>query len=66
MKKIVTLAMVAAFVISTGVAFAGTVKCTVDKVEGTTVTMTCKKADKLKAGDNVKVKVAKAKAIEGC
>ncbi len=66
MKKLITLVMVVAFALSAGVALAGKVKCTVDKVEGTKVTMTCKKADKLKAGAAVTVKAAKKKAIEGC
>ena len=66
MKKIVTVVMVAAFAVSVGVAFAGSIKCKVDSVSGDTVTMTCKKASKLKAGDNVKVKAEKKKAIEGC
>ena len=40
-------------------------KCKVESVEGEKVTMDCgDKADKLKAGDNVSVKVQKA--VEGC
>ncbi len=67
MKKIVITTMVAAFVLSAGFAVAAKISCTVDKVEGDQVTMTCKKADSLKAGTAVKVKVAKKKkAIEGC
>ncbi len=66
MKKMVTVVMVAAFALSAGVAFAASVKCTVDSVAGDKVTMTCKKADKLKAGAAVTVKAAKKKAIEGC
>jgi hypothetical protein len=66
MKKIVTAAMVIAFALTTGSAFAGKVSCTVDSVDGDKVTMTCKKADKLKAGAAVTVKAAKKKAIEGC
>jgi len=65
MKKMLTVVMVVAFALSAGSALAGKVKCTVDKVDGDTVTMTCKKADKLKAGEDVTVKAAK-KAIEGC
>jgi hypothetical protein len=65
MKKIVTVAMVVAFALSTAVAFAATEKCTVDSVSGDTVTMTCK-GTKMKAGDAVKVKAGKKKAIEGC
>ncbi len=66
MKKMLTVVMVVAFAFSAGSALAGKVKCTVDKVDGSTVTMTCKKADKLKAGEAVTVKAAKKKAIEGC
>jgi hypothetical protein len=66
-KKLLTLAMVAAFTVSVaGVSMAAKVKCTVDSVDGDKVTMTCKNADKLKAGDKVSVKAKKAKAIEGC
>ena len=57
--------MVIAFALSTGAAFAKTESCTVDSVAGDTVTMTCK-STKMKAGDTVKVKAAKKKAIEGC
>ena len=45
---------------------AASLKCTVDAVEGEKVTMTCKKADKLKAGDKVKVRGSKGAAVEGC
>ena len=58
--------MIAAFVVSAGVAFAATVKCTVDTVEGDKVTMTCKDASDLEAGAEVKVRTSKKKAIEGC
>ncbi|WP_028583374.1 selenite/tellurite reduction operon protein ExtJ [Desulfogranum mediterraneum] len=66
MKKIVSALMVTAFVLSAGAVFAAKVTCTVDAVDGDKVTMTCKKADKLKAGDKVSVKAKKKKAIEGC
>ncbi len=67
MKKMLTVVMIIAFAFSAGSALASKkVKCTVDKVDGSTVTMTCKKADKLKAGQDVMVKAAKKKAIEGC
>jgi len=66
-KKLLILAMAAAFTVSVaGVSIAAKVKCTVDNVDGDKVTMTCKKAKKLKAGDKVSVKAAKAKAVEGC
>ena len=67
MKKVLAVAMALAFTASAAsVTFAGTVKCTVKDVSGSTVTMDCKKASKLHAGDSVKVKAQKAKAIEGC
>lgn len=66
MKKLVTVVMVVAFAMSAGSALASKVSCTVDSVDGDKVTMTCKKADKLKAGQDVSVKAAKKKAIEGC
>lgn len=66
-KKILALTMALAFTASTaGVALAGKVKCTVDSVDGDKVTMTCKKASQLHAGDKVTVKAKKGKAIEGC
>ena len=67
-KKIVSIALALLFILSTaGMGFAAKVKCTVDSVEGDKVTMTCEKADKMKAGDKVKVSTAKKKgAVEGC
>ncbi len=66
-KKLIGLAMAMVFSMSVaGGALAATVKCTVDSVDGNKVTMTCKKASKLHAGDKVKVKPAKKKAVEGC
>lgn len=65
-KGIVSVVLALTFAVST-VAVAATVKCTVDSVEGDKVTMTCKKASSLKAGDAVKVKAkSAAAAIEGC
>lgn len=66
-KKIVSLALAVIFALSTaGLGFAAKLKCTVDGVEGEKVTMTCKKADKLKEGDKVKVSASKGAAVEGC
>ena len=69
MKKGITalvLAMALAFV-TAGSSFAAKVKCTVDAVDGDKVTMTCEKADKMKAGDKVKVTTAsKGAGVEGC
>lgn len=66
-KAIVSVILVLTFAVST-VAVAAKLKCVVDSVEGDKVTMTCKKADKLKAGDKVKVSPPKGAgaAIEGC
>lgn len=65
-KGIVSVVLALTFAVST-VAVGATVKCTVDSVSGDTVTMTCKDADKMKAGDKVKVKVKSGgAAIEGC
>ena len=67
MKRVLAFAMALAFTVSAAsVSMAASVKCTVKSVSGSTVTMDCKKASKLKAGDSVKVKTQKAKAIEGC
>ncbi len=66
-KKIVCFAMAMVFALSTaGLSFAAKVKCTVDSVDGDKVTMTCDKADKMKAGDKVKVSPPKGGAVEGC
>lgn len=65
-KGIIALAL--AMVIGTaGASLAARVTCTVDAVDGDKVTMTCKKADKMEAGDKVKVTLpSKGGAIEGC
>jgi hypothetical protein len=67
-RKIAAFAMAVVFAFCTaGVGFAAKLKCTVDSVDGEKVTMTCAKADKLAAGDKVKVSPAKKKgAVEGC
>lgn len=67
-KKIACVALAMVFALGTvGTAFAAKkLKCTVDAVEGDKVTMTCEKADKLKAGDKVKVSPPKKASIEGC
>lgn len=66
-KRIVSLMLAVVFALSTaGIGFAASVKCTVDGVDGDKVTMTCEKADKMEAGDKVKVRVSKGAAIEGC
>jgi len=66
--KILTGALVLLFALGTaGVSFGANAKCTVESVDGDKVTMTCEDADKMSAGDEVKVKLPKKKgAIEGC
>jgi hypothetical protein len=66
-KRIVTAALAMVFALSmAGVGMAAKVNCTVDTVEGDKVTMTCKDADKVKAGDKVKVATAAKGGVEGC
>lgn len=67
-KGIIAFALALAMALGTaGASFAARVKCTVDSVEGDTVTMTCEKADKMKKGDAVKVTTSsKSAGIEGC
>jgi hypothetical protein len=66
-KKIVCFALAMVFALSTaGIGFAAKLKCTVDAVDGEKVTMTCKKADKLAPGDQIKVSPAKKATVEGC
>ncbi|MEN8140326.1 MAG: hypothetical protein ABFR97_03785 [Thermodesulfobacteriota bacterium] len=64
MKKVLAIAMALAFTATA--ASAASVKCTVKAIDGNNVTMECKKASSLKAGDAVTVKAKKKKAIEGC
>ncbi len=69
MKKRILAAVFALFFIAgtAGVGFAAKLKCTVDSVDGDKVTMTCAKADKLKAGDKLKISPPKkGAAVEGC
>ncbi len=66
MKKIFAAALVLMFVGTASVGFGAKLKCEVTGVDGDTVTMTCEKADKLKAGDKVRVDPPKGAAVEGC
>ena len=68
MKKMLAGICALFFVVSVaGVSVAAKLKCTVEGVEGETVTMTCAKADKLKKGDKIKVSPPKkGAAVEGC
>lgn len=67
-KGLVALTLAMAMALgNAGAGFAAKVNCTVDAVDGDKVTMTCEKADKMKAGDKVKVSTAsKSGAVEGC
>jgi len=69
MKTMTTLmtALALTIIISTS-AYAATLKCTVEQVEGDVITMNCgEKAATLAVGTEVKVKAAKTSAaIEGC
>lgn len=69
MKKAMILTAAMVFMMTTlASVHAATLKCTVEKVEGTMVTMNCgEKAADLSAGATVKVKTEKgSSAIEGC
>lgn len=67
MKKIFAVAIVLMFVGTASVGFAAKLKCEVTAVDGDTVTMTCEKADKLAAGDKLKITPPKkGAAVEGC
>ncbi len=68
MKKRIMAALVALFFIAgtAGLGFAAKLKCTVDGVEGDKVTLTCEDADKLKAGDKLKISTPKKGGVEGC
>ena len=68
MKTTIALLLsVTLFSLSASAAFAATAKCTVTEIKENIITLDCgKTADKLKVDDQVKVKTAKKKAIEGC
>lgn len=61
-KKLIALALVAAFVATSGIAYA--FKCKVASIDNDIVTLVCKKkyAKKLEPGKKIKVR----KIIEGC
>ncbi len=70
-KRIVSSVLAFCFVLGVaGTGMAAKVKCTVESVDGEKVILNCgKKADKFKAGDELKVPTAKKKggaATEGC
>ncbi len=66
MKKLVLALVAVSFALTASSAFAAKSKCTVEAIDGDKVTVVCKKADAFKVGDEVTVKAAKGKAIEGC
>lgn len=69
MKKLITTATLAIFLIATSASgvLAASAKCTVTAIENNVVTLDCgDKAEKLSVGTIVKVKSEKKKAIEGC
>ena len=68
MKKIVAGLCALFFVVSVaGVSVAAKLKCTVEKIAGTKVTLDCAKADKLEEGDKIKISPPKkGAAVEGC
>ena len=67
-KRMLSAALALFFVMGlAGSGFAAKLKCTVDSVDGEKVTMTCAKAEKLKAGDKLKITPPKkGAAVEGC
>jgi hypothetical protein len=66
-KTTVLLAVIAMFTLTSSVTLAASGKCTVTEIKDSVVTLDCgTTAAKLKIGDEVKVKTAKKKAIEGC
>ncbi len=68
MKTPLTLLLsITLFTLSAGSVLAATAKCSVTEIKDNIVTLDCgKTADKIKVDDQVKVKTAKKKAIEGC
>ncbi len=66
-KTTLLLASIAMLTLTSGVALAASGKCTVTEIKDSVVTLDCgKAAARMKVGDEVKVKTARKKAIEGC
>lgn len=66
-KTMVLLATIALFSLTSGAALAASGKCTVTEIKDSVVILDCgTAAAKMKVGDEVKIKTAKKKAIEGC
>ncbi|RUM35649.1 MAG: hypothetical protein DSY50_04210 [Desulfobulbus sp.] len=66
-KTLLTLAAAACLLMAASTTQAATAKCKVTDIKDNVVTLDCgKTAAKIVAGDVVKVKTARKKAIEGC
>lgn len=66
-KATLLLATIAMFTFTSSAVLAASSKCTVTEVKDNIVTLDCgTTAAKMKVGDEVKIKTAKKKAIEGC
>ena len=66
-KTTLLLATIAMFTLTSSAALAASGKCTVTEIKDNVVTLDCgTTAAKMKVGDEVKIKTAKKKAIEGC
>lgn len=66
-KKLAACVVACTFAVGVaGFGYAAKVDCEVTAVDGEKVTMTCKDASKLTAGEKVKVATAKKGAVEGC
>ena len=67
-KKLTGLVMAVMFTMGVvGTGWAASVKCEVEKIEGSKVILDCgSKAKELKVGSKVKLKKVKVMAIEGC
>ena len=68
MKKLTATILTIAFIMgSAGMSMAASAKCVVTEIKDNIVSMDCgDKAEKMKVGDNLKVKIAKKQAVEGC
>ncbi len=66
-KTITTLIAIVALSFSSSTVFAASTKCTVSSVDKGTIILDCgSKSSKFSVGQDVKIKSAKKKAIEGC
>ena len=65
-KKVLALMMAVSFFGASGAALAKTCKGTVKEFDGKTMVVEIEGKCKCKAGDAVKIKPSKKKAVEGC